>query len=134
MDSEVVVDDLKKALLKIDDRGAALRLLGWMHPDVEVIKPLLAKVLGPAIDSTDLTTIQLAREALANYKDEPWVKNNIPLLVPRYLPDHDDWNYRRIAELYELLAYKEDLTNFLLLCETSTNADFREISDDFRTQ
>jgi hypothetical protein len=130
-DKEALVDDLKQALVNPHDRQTALELLVYMYPDVTVLMPLLNEVLATAIDSGNLTAIKLAREVLAKYQAEPWVRRNIPLSIKSYLADHDEWHYRRIAELYALLSYKEELANFLVLCQASSNVEIQELKDDF---
>ncbi|RZJ90373.1 MAG: hypothetical protein EOO60_09015 [Hymenobacter sp.] len=130
-DKETLVNDLKQALVSPNDRQTALELLAYMYPDVTVLMPLLHEVLDTAIDSGNYTAIELAREVLAKYQADPLIRSNIPLIVTRYLADHDDWHYRRIAELYVLLNYEEEITSFLLLCQASPNVEIQEIRDDF---
>jgi hypothetical protein len=130
-DKEALVKDLKQALLRPKDRQTALELLVYMYPDVTVLMPLLNEVLDIAIDSGDYTAIELSQNALAKYQADPLIRSNIPLIVTSYLADHDDWHYRRIAELYVLLNYEEELTDFLLLCQASPNVEIQEIRYDF---
>lgn len=128
-DQEVMIRDLKKALL--EDSLPALQLLVALEPEVAIVAPLLSTVLSLAIDSSSPDKIVSARAVLGQCKEDPWVRNTIQTLVAGYLPAQDDWNYRRIAELYEALSYKEELAAFLLLCQASENTDIQEISDDF---
>jgi hypothetical protein len=130
-DKETLVNDLKQALVRPNDRQTALELLVYMYPDVTVLMPLLDEVLSIAIDSGDYTAIELAQEVLAKYQADPLIRSNIAPIVARYLADQDDWHYRRIAELYALLNYQEELTSFLLLCQASPNVEIQQISDDF---
>jgi len=130
-DKETLVQDLKQALVSLNDRQTALELLVYLHPDVTVLLPLLHGVLDTAIDSGNYTAIELAQEILAKYQAEPLLRSNIPPIVTKYLADQDDWHYRRIAELYLLLNYQEELTSFLLLCQASSNVEIQEIWNDF---
>lgn len=130
-DRETLVKDLKQALVSPNDRQTALELLVYLYPDVTVLMPLLHEVLDTALDSGNYTAIGLAREVLAKYQAEPLLRSHIPLLVTRYLAAQDDWLYRRIAELYVLLNYQEELTDFLRLCRASPNVEIQEIRDDF---
>jgi hypothetical protein len=103
----------------------------WCTCIPTLLLPLLQDVLAIAIDSGDYTAISLAKEILAKYQADPLLRSNIPLMVTSYLADQDDWHYRRIAELYVLLNYEEELTGFLLLCQASPNVEIQEIRDDF---
>lgn len=130
-DKEMLVNNLKQALVSPNHRQTALELLAYMCPDVMVLMPLLHEVLDTAIDSGNYTAVELARETSAKYQADPLIRSNISFIVTSYLVDHDDWHYRRIAELYALLNYKEELTDFLLLCQASPNVEIQEIRDDF---
>ena len=122
---------LKQALTRANDREAALRVLVQMPLRSAMLLSLLPEVMDTAIDSSNLTAIELAREVLSRYQAAPEVRTTIPRLVTCYLPAHDEWQYRRIAELYALLGFKEELVDFLRLCQASTNDEIWEISDDF---
>jgi hypothetical protein len=126
---EALALDLQKALA--EDNFTALRLLAALKPGVELVAPLLPRVLDIALDSNSPDRIGLARTVLVHYKDDPWVRNTIQMLVGNYLPINDEWHYRRLAELYTELRYQEELTTFLALCQTSDNAEIREVGDDF---
>jgi hypothetical protein len=130
-----MIKDLKMALTKSGDNETALRLLRDMNISAKIIVPLLSKIIDNAIDSSNLNTIGLARDVLNNYKQEPLVKRNIQILVTSYLSANDEWHYRRIAELYKLLNYEEELMNFIALCQANSNLEIQGIADDFyRTQ
>lgn len=113
-----------------NDRETALGLLAQMAPSIPIILPLLSEVMDAAIDSSNLTSIALARDILSAYKAEPEIKSRIQLIATGYLAAHDEWHYRRIAELYALLNYEEELSEFLQLCQASANVEIQEISDD----
>lgn len=133
-DEERVVKDLLNALSSIDDRRVALRLLSYMPLSISSIIHLLLEIVGIAVDSSNPTEIKLARETLCIYKDDPLIRNAINTYVSSYLSQNDDWNYRRTAELYETLSYKEELTNFVLICLSSNDLDIKEIGDDYRNK
>jgi hypothetical protein len=130
-DKEALLENLQQALTSPNDRLTALQLLVQMAPDLTVLGPLLAQVVDTAIDSTDITAIGLAREIVSLYQDEPWLRSKLPLVISPYLAAQDEWQYRRIAELYALLHYEMELAHFLVLCQASTNVEIQEISDDF---
>ena len=130
-DKKEVVKDLKIALARAGDNDTALRLLRDMNPNAGIIMPLLSEIMDNAIDSSNLNAIGLARDVLNNYKHEPLVKNNIRILAMGYLAANDEWHYRKIAELYKLLNYKENLVKFMTLCKANSNLEIQEIADDF---
>ena len=115
------VDDLKAALVRPSDCEAILQLLLETKPDTAVLASLLPAVLDKVVDSTWLMAIDLAKEVVAAYGTEPAIRSGLALLLNNYLPGHDEWRYRHIAELYDLLNYQEELTSFLALCRASSN-------------
>lgn len=128
---EEMIKDLKIALMKASDRETALRLLQDMKPSTAIITPLLSEIMNTAIDSANLNAIGLARDILSNYKNEPLIKGNIQTLATSYLAANDEWHYRRIAELYELLNYREELASFIFLCKANNNLEIQEIGAEF---
>ncbi|QKG58663.1 hypothetical protein GKZ68_19725 [Hymenobacter sp. BRD128] len=128
-DEAVMVSDFGVALATVD-REAALRILLEALPRVELIVPLVVDIMHAAIDSSRIPTIMLAREVLQHYKDESRVRGAIHICVATYLAENDEWHYRRIAELYEVLNYQGELANFLQLCKANANPEIQEIADD----
>ncbi|GAB3583652.1 hypothetical protein [Hymenobacter daeguensis] len=128
---EEIVKDLKMALTKVGDNETALRFLRDMKPSIEIILPLVSGIMDNAIDSSNLNAIGLARDVLNNYKHEPLAKSSIQISAASYLAANDEWNYLRIAELYKLLDYKEELVNFIAICQVNSNLEIQEIGDDF---
>lgn len=130
-DEEQLVLDLEKALATPGENITALRMWAAMTPSFERITPLLAEVVDFAIDATSPEHVVLAREVLFQYKWKPELKNHLLPLIARYLPANDEWHYRRIAELYTHLQYREELAAFLVLCQASDNVEIQEVSDDY---
>jgi len=128
-DEAVMMSDLSLALTT-DDREVALRLLSEMLPRIELIGSLLPAIMDAAIDSSRIPTIMLSREVLQHYREEPWVRSSIQACVATYLAENDEWHYRRITELYEVLDYEEELASFLLLCQANANPEIQEITDN----
>jgi hypothetical protein len=120
--------DLTQALAT--DNLTALRLLVTLKPRVEIILPLLSRILELGLDSSSPERIVYARAVLANYKEAPGIRSHIQTVIPSYL-DTDEWHYWRITELYTHLGYQEELTAFLALCRASDNLEIQEISDVF---
>jgi hypothetical protein len=127
---EKMVNDLKKALTEAGNKETAMRLLLDEQPNVALMTPLLPAIIDIAVDSTGLTGIGLARVLLRKYKNELQIRENVSLIVATYLAENDEWHYRRITELYEVLGYEEELASFLLLCQVNANPEIQEIADD----
>jgi hypothetical protein len=130
-DEAQLVLDLKKALATPLENITALRVWAAMQPSFERIIPLLAEVVDFAIDATNPEHIVLAREVLFQYKWRPELKDHLRPLIACYLAATDEWHYRRIAELYTHLQYREELAAFLRLCRASDNVEIQEVGDDF---
>lgn len=100
-----MVNDLKKALTEAGNKETAMRLLLDRQPEVALMTPLLPAIIDIAVDSTGFAGIRLARALLRKYKNELQIREDIRLIVATYLAENDEWHYRRIAELYEVLNY-----------------------------
>ena len=129
-DKKQMMSDLQQAMASGGNNETALRLLLEMKPKVSIVT-LLPKILNIAIDSSGPSKIELARNVLCIYKDEASMKEKVLTVVSEYLPANDEWHYRRIAELYELLQYKKELADFILLCKSNENLEIQEVGDDF---
>jgi len=130
-DEEQLALDLEKALADVGEILTALKMWADMKPSIERMTPLLSRVLDLAIDSSDPEKIVLARQVFYQYQTESALKNHLLPLISHYLADNDEWHYRRIAELYTHLQYREELAAFLVLCRASDNVEIQEVSDDF---
>jgi hypothetical protein len=105
-DEKALAHDLKKALQGAGDNQIALRLLLEVKPKSAVVKPLFPDIINWAVDSGNLTSIDLAKNVLLSYSKEYWVREVLQSEVKKYMADNDDWHYRRIAEIYKLLDYR----------------------------
>lgn len=73
--------------------------------------------------------ITIARNCLKQFSIE-WVSLKIKQTVFRFIDITDDWDYRRLLELCELISL--DLLKWAIeLNEKSTNSDIAEAVDDF---
>jgi len=129
-DEAVMMSDFGVAM-PTGDRLAALGILVEVLPRVELLFSLLADIMNAAIDSSYVPTIMLAREVLQHYKEESRVRSAIHTCVATYLAENDEWHYRRITELYEVLNYQEELASFLLICQANSNLEIQEIASDY---
>jgi len=125
-----MVNDLKKALTEAGNKETAMRLLLDRQPEVALMTQLLPAIIDIAVDSTGFNGIILARALLRKYKNELQMREKLRLIVDTYLAENDEWHYRRITELYEVLNYQEELASFLRLCQANANPEIQEIADD----
>lgn len=74
--------------------------------------------------------ITIARNCLEQFPVD-WVSPKIKQTVFRYIDINDDWDYRRLLELCELISL--DLLEWAIeLNEKSTNPDIVEAVNDFK--
>lgn len=137
-DKEAMISNLEKALRNAGIGGnseTAMKLLRDMTPELDIIKLLLSAIMNVAIESSHVPEIGLARDVLYNYKDESCIRKNIHIIAISYFAENDEWlewRYRRAAELYQILGYKEELTYLVLLCQESNDLEIQELADEFK--
>lgn len=130
-DEKTMINDLDTALSTASDNETALRFLLDTTPCSATVITLVPKVVDISVDSSNSSAISLARKVLFIYKDDATIKECIQTQLNTYLNDNDDWHYRRIAELYKFLDYKEKLDSFALFCLANTNLEINEVGRDF---
>ncbi|MGN1037538.1 MAG: hypothetical protein ACI4PX_07170, partial [Ruminococcus sp.] len=82
-----------------------------------------------ACNPTNIMPITIARNCLKQFPIE-WVSLKIKQTVFRFIDINDDWDYRRLLELCELISL--DLLKWTIeLNEKSTIHDIAEAVDDF---
>ena len=107
--------------------GTALRLLE-NQPEAEIRKHMAALVELASV-GTSITNIALARSALQKI-DRTWLVEHIAAIARPLLAAGDDWEFRRIAELYALLDVGL-LQLHLRRCAAHADEEIREIATDF---
>lgn len=128
---ELLLADLRQALATGGNSAlSALRFLAFNEENRPQLEALLPTVVSYAIEG-DIEFIRLAREVLLPHKEAPWFGEAIQPLLESYVASNDEWNYRRIAELYNQLGYDDLLTAFLTLCRKHIDPDIQEIPDSF---
>ena len=126
----VMTEQLRLALADFSGRDMALRVLLDAPPEtvLELLDPvfdLSVSLHGPLVP---------AREVLARL-DQDRLAPPLAVLVARRLDDPDpqypDDDYRRVAELLDLLGQRDLLAEVVRRAEASDNPDIREVAEDF---
>lgn len=130
-DGKQMISDLHTALSRVDDRETALRFLEDVRVDYNLFSLILPQVLDLAIDSGNLTVIELCRNIILHYKDNVLFRADLSKHINNYLKNEDDWHYRRIAEIFYSLYYENELENLVSICKSSDNIDIKSIGEDF---
>ena len=91
---------------------------------------VIGKLIFWACNPTNIMPITIARNCLEQFHVD-WVSPKIKQTVFRYIDINDDWDYRRLLELCELISL--DLLEWAIeLNEKSTNPDIVEAVNDFK--
>ena len=91
---------------------------------------VIGKLIFWACNPTNIMPITIARNCLEKFPVD-WVSPKIKQTVFRYIDINDDWDYRRLLELCELISL--DLLEWAIeLNEKSTNPDIVEAVNDFK--
>ncbi|WP_295094956.1 hypothetical protein [Ruminococcus sp.] len=90
---------------------------------------IVGELVSWACTPTSIMPITIGRNCLKQFPVE-WVSPKIKQTVFRFINITDDWNYRRLLELCDLIS--TDLLKWAItLGEKSTNPDILEAVDDF---
>lgn len=105
----------------------ALRFLAE-QPEQEIRKHMAALVELASV-GTSITNIALARSALQKI-ERTWLVEHIDLIASPLLAAGDEWEFRRIAELYALLDAGL-LRRHLQRCAAHVDEEIRVIASEF---
>ena len=90
---------------------------------------VVGELVSWACQPTNIMPITIARNCLEQFPVD-WVSPKIKQTVFRFVDINDDWDYRRLLELCELISL--DLLKWAIeLHERSTDPDIAEAVDDF---
>ena len=117
---------LRKALGKVDERAAALRLLAFL--DESVRRELLPELVYLA--AFGHRDIRLVRDVILTF-DQQWLEDHLPREIEHVLQGPDPYEeYRRFAELLRLLR-SPYLETLLGQAAANDNPDIQEVAEDF---
>lgn len=96
----------------------------------EISSSIIGLLLSFACSATNITPIDIARNCLQQFPTD-WISEKIKQTAFSSINIYDDWDYRRLLELSELIS--EDLLNWVIsLGENSDNPDILEAVNDFK--
>lgn len=124
--SSDVTTILAEALKTPHQRGTALRIL-LTYPD-ESIRPFLDTLIELA--SVGHSDVGLSRSVILRINSN-WLIRNIDSHAKSILSTGNEEEFRRIAELYNLID-RDLLKLHLERCDKSADPEIREIVDDFK--
>lgn len=100
-----------------------------MNESDEVSEKIVARLLYWACNPTNISPISTARKCLTQFPVE-WISNKIKKVYAASIDIADDWDYRRLLELSELIS-NDMLCWALDLNKESSNDDIKEAISDF---
>ena len=120
---------IAKSLNKIANKEIYFSVSEIMDLSDEVASEIVGKLVFWACNPTSIMPITIGRKCLKQFPVE-WVSPKIKQTVFRFINITDDWDYRRLLELCELIS--TDLLKWAItLGADSTNSDIIEAIDDF---
>ena len=100
-----------------------------MRDSEEISANIVAELIGWACKPQNESSIRIARDCLKQFPIE-WVSLRIKQTTIKSIDITDEWEYRRLLELCELIS--TDLLKWaIILGEKSTNPDIVEAVDDY---
>ena len=100
-----------------------------MKSSDEIAANIVSELVGWACKPTNILPISIARNCLKQFPVE-WVSLRIKYIALKSIDITDDWDYRRLLELSEIISL--DLLKWAItLGEKSNNFDILEAVDDF---
>jgi hypothetical protein len=120
---------IAESLNNIANKEIYFRTSEIMALSEETASEVVGELISWACQPTNIMPITIARSCLKQFPIE-WVSHKIKKTVFRFIDINDDWDYRRLLELCELISL--DLLKWAIeLNEKSTNPDIAEAVDDF---
>ena len=96
----------------------------------EITSEIVGELVSWACTPTNIMPITIGRNCLKQFPIE-WVSSKIKQTVFHFINIADDWDYRRLLELCDLIS--SDLLKWAItLGENSTNSDIIEAVNDFK--
>lgn len=98
-------------------------------PDA-VADMVIGELLGDACCGQNISPIIISRKWLSMFPTE-WISGKIQKLASQYINITDEWEYRRLLELAEIISPKL-LVWAIELADESEDLDIKEAATDFR--
>ena len=123
---------LPEAEKKLDkyEKGLLFKLPAVLHLGEKIAMKVLQEGLG-YLACQNISNIEIGRYIVGSMP-KLWVEENIENAAKNTLDiDHDDWEYRRLMELYVLLGFKNAQTFLIARGRASSNKEIQECAADF---
>ncbi len=103
-----------------------------LHEPEEKASEIIQILLSYACNPTHIAPITYSRECLRQLPSE-WVSSKIKDCVFKSVNIYDDWEYRRLLELSEMIS--EELLEWVIsIARYSDNPDIIEAAEDFKVR
>jgi len=124
------ISNMTTALNMLSEQGAALRLMiydRFIDSELTILMPIVIDI---AVEG-NVDSLVIARGVLSRYKNRKVVRSIFENMVDKYFSAHDDWTYRRLAELLVEVGYGDILKKLMFLCKNNGTTEFLEIYEDY---
>lgn len=133
MQSHGFFEQLLLAVNSLPEQGAALRLIRDEEFNDSELEKLTPIIIGIAVDG-NVNNISFAREILIKIAPNNIIRKKLTSMLSEFLNSHDEYIYRRLAELFVFLNYNDLRGKLMEECKNSKDEDIVEIYADFINQ
>ena len=126
-------EQLVLAVNNLSEQGTALRFIRDEEFDDSEFEILAPIIIGVAVDG-NVNNIPFAREILIKNIANDIIREKLSSMFSEFLNSHDEYIYRRLAELLVFLNYNDLRSKLMEECKNSKDEDITEIYDDFIRQ
>ena len=123
-------EKIREKINKIANEDIYFKPSEIMQKSEDVVDNIICELLSDACCGQNVLPIEISRELLLAFPKK-WISSKIKKLAFRSIDINDDWDYRRLLELSELIS-KELLIWAIALSDNSENPDIIEASYDFK--
>ncbi|MTD29421.1 hypothetical protein [Erwinia sorbitola] len=123
-------EQLLLAVNSLSEQGAALRFIRDEEFDDSELEKLTPIIISIAVDG-NVNNVPFAREVLIKYVANDIIKNKLTSMLGEFLNSHDEYIYRRLAELLLFLNYNELRGKLMEECKGNKDENIAEIYADF---
>lgn len=123
-------EKIRKKINKIANEDIYFKPLEIMQKSEDVVDGIICELLSNACCGQNVLPIEISRRLLRTFPIE-WICCKIKKLVFQSININDDWDYRRLLELAELIS-KDLLIWAISLSDNSEDPDIIEASNDFK--
>ncbi|ASY75416.1 hypothetical protein [Pectobacterium polaris] len=123
-------DDMLLIIRNVSEQGAVLRFIRDEDFDDSHLEKLIPIIIDIAVDG-NIDNFSFARDILIKNSKNNAVRNRLTSVFDELLASHDEYIYRRVAELLVFLNYNDLRRKLMNECKKDNNDDIKEIYTDF---